>query len=86
MPTSNITVTTSWVKVAESSHTELLMTFSQPKILEVAVTAANSAPTVSGHRITREQAISRSVIGSGYVWAKLVEGTVPASLLVVVTK
>jgi hypothetical protein len=86
MPTSNVVISSSWVKIAESSNAELLATWSDPAVLEVATTATDSAPTVQGHKLTREGALTRGVIGAGFVWAKLSAGTKPNSVLLVVSK
>lgn len=86
MATTNIEVTSSWVKLADVTDTELLVTWSTPVTIEVATTSANTAPTVNGHRLSNSDAITRGVIGSGYVWAKLVSGAFPPAAPVVVTK
>jgi hypothetical protein len=70
MATSNIAITNAWTKIADSSNAELLVTWSEPVAVEVATTSADSAPTVRGHRLPRDSALTRDVIGSGYVWAK----------------
>lgn len=85
MATSNITITSAWTQLALDTNTELLATWDTAATVEVATTAASVAPTVTGHRLGREQALSRGVLGSGFVWARLVGG-VPASLSVVVSK
>lgn len=86
MATSNPVVTAAWTKLAESSDVDLLVTWETPVVLEVATTSANSAPAVIGHRVTNEDAITRSVIGPGYVWARTVAGSRPSSVQVVVSK
>ena len=86
MTTSNITISTSWVQIASTADTDMLATFDTTVIMEVATTAANSAPTVQGHKLSSDSAITRSVIGSGYVWAKLVKGSYPSSITLIVSK
>jgi hypothetical protein len=78
MPTANVNASTNWTKVADASNTELLITWSAPGTIEVATTAADSAPTVNGHRLTRESAITRAAIGAGFVWVRsLSAGSAP---------
>lgn len=86
MTTVNTAVTTTWTKLAEDTDTEFLITWDSPVDAEFATTAADSAPTVRGHRLSREMALSRSVLGDGFVWARLVPGAVPASVAMVVSK
>lgn len=86
MATYNIPVSTSWVKIAENVNTDLLVTWNIPGILEIATTSADSAPTVTGHRLNREHAITRNVLGAGYVWAKWVPAGKPASVTLIVSK
>lgn len=86
MPTSNITVTTAWTKIAASADTELLATWSAPVGVDLAVTAADAAPTVEGHQLTKDDQISRDAVGAGYVWVKLRPGSVPSSIPMAVTK
>lgn len=86
MATSNISVTPAWTKIADASNTDLLVTWDTPVAIEFATTAADAAPTIRGHRIPPDSAITRSILGSGYVWAKTVSGAVPADISVVVSK
>ena len=72
MATTNVSVGRNWVKVADIADTDLLITWVTPAFLEVATTATDVAPNVIGHQLSREEAISRSVIGQGYVWVKVV--------------
>ena len=86
MPTSNIAVTTTWTKLADTTNDSVLVTWEPPVILEVATTATDTAPTVTGHRLNNEQAITRTALGTGYIWAKTVPGSFASSVLTVVTK
>jgi hypothetical protein len=86
MPTSNITITKSWTQVADNTGTELLITWSSPANVEFAATSAAVVPTIVGHTLDRESAITRNSIGSGFIWAKLVARSGPNSLLLVVSK
>lgn len=85
MPTTNVKVTSAWTKLASSGDSNLLVTWEDPTPLEVATTSADVAPAVKGHRLSREDAVTRSVIGPGYVWARLL-GKEPIELTMVVTK
>lgn len=86
MATYNITVTSAWTKVAETNNDSVLVTWDSPTVLEVATTTADAAPTVAGHRLSNDQAITRAALGSGYVWVKTVPGTYSATVLAVVSK
>lgn len=88
MPTSNMQINkTTWTKVADSSHNELLVSWDDPTTIEVALTSTDVAPTVTGHRIPPESALTRSLLGSGFVWLKQVpNNSNPAQITVVVTK
>ncbi len=86
MPTSNVTITNAWTQVADNTGSELLITWNSPANVEFASTAISSAPTVIGHILDRESAITRSSIGSGFIWAKLVAASGPNSLVLVVSK
>jgi hypothetical protein len=86
MATVNIGVTSAWTKVADDTHSELLVSWSTPVDAEFACTDADSSPLVRGHRLSYGEAINRSIIGTGYVWARLIYGSVPGVISMVVTK
>lgn len=86
MPTINTPVTTTWTKIAATADAELLATWSTPVGVDLAVTSADVAPTVEGHRLTKEDQITRAAVGAGHVWVKLSPGSVPTSIKMVVTK
>lgn len=86
MTTFNIAVASAWVKIADTTNTDLLVTFDTPVMVEFATTAADTTPTVLGHRLSRESAITRGVMGTGYVWARAVAGSRPATIDLVVSK
>lgn len=71
MSTSNIQVTSSWVKVVDTSKGEFLITWTGTNSVEFATTSADTAPVVTGHLINPAQALSRAAIGPGHVWAKV---------------
>ena len=84
MPTTNISVTASWTKIADAGES-FLMTANFNDDIEVATTAADSAPTVRGHHLrigVGGDALVRDVIGEGYVWVKLFFNKPGASLVV----
>lgn len=86
MPTINTPITGTWTKVAETADANLLVSWSENTTIEVASTTTNSAPTVTGHTLSNDSAITRSVIGPGYIWAKTVPGSLPATITLVVSK
>lgn len=86
MTTFNTSIGNVWTKVAASTDSELLITYDSPVSIEVATTATDTVPTVIGHILNREAALTRSVLGSGFVWAKTAAGSTPSSLFLVVTK
>ena len=86
MATLNISISDQWTKLADSANLELLVTWNDPISIEVATTTADTAPIVNGHRLFPNDAITRTVIGSGYVWARLVSGSRSNSANLVVTK
>jgi len=86
MPTNNIAVTSTWTKLAASADADVLITCNDAVMMEVAATSADTAPVVTGHKLNPGQAITRSLIGPGFIWAKLLPGSQPASVIMVVSK
>ncbi len=86
MSTTNVVVTRNWLKVADIADSELLITWFTPIDLEVATTADANPPTVIGHQLNREEAISRGVIGQGNVWVRLVGSAPYDQVTLVVSK
>lgn len=82
MTTYNTAITSTWTKLADASNVELLVTWDNPTDIEVAVTSADSAPTVIGHSLNRSNAITRTVLGSGYVWARCKGSATGVTLIV----
>jgi len=74
MTTYNISVAGAWTKVADAADENVLVTWESPVMLEVATTATNVAPTVIGHRLTRDSGITRKALSEGYIWLKVVPG------------
>jgi len=86
MTTYNTAVTPTWTKLADSNAGDLLVTWSNSVTVEFATTGADVAPVVSGHKLGPDSAITRSLIGAGFVWARLIAGSKPASVTLVVSK
>jgi len=83
MATTNPTITTTWAKLADAG-TEFLLTlpFSTRTSIEVATSDTDVAPTVNGHVLRGDQyeSINRTLIGTGYVYARTSEGSVTGVL------
>jgi hypothetical protein len=86
MPTINTSITTTWTQIAAATDADLLATWNANVAIDIASTASNNAPTVQGHRLTKDDQITRSVMGPGYIWAKVCPGSVPATVVMVVSK
>ena len=84
MTTYNISVTEAWTKVADAADENVLVTWENPVMLEVATTAADAEPTVVGHRLTRDSGITRKALSEGYIWLKVVPGYGAASSATVI--
>ena len=72
MATANISILANWTKIADSSESEVLITWDDPQIVEFATTRDNNEPTTVGHRLDRTTPVSRKQLGSGNIWAKLI--------------
>lgn len=86
MTTLNTSISRTWTKVAETADLDMLLTYDYPVSIEVATTTTDTAPTVVGHTLNRESAITRSVIGTGYVWARTAVGSIPATITLIISK
>lgn len=86
MSTVNTLISSTWTKVAADSDDAFLITWDNPVEVEFAVTAVDAAPTVHGHRLNRQDALTRLVLGNGFVWARTVSGSMPATVGLVVSK
>ena len=74
MSTQNATITESWSKIADTADDPLLIQAAHGGSIqyEIATVATETAPTVAGHTIYQnEQAMTRSVLGAGHVYARL---------------
>lgn len=83
MATTNPTLTTAWAKIVDSGEE---FTFGlQPgpvSTVAIAAVATDTAPAVAGHQLAGPtESINRSLIGPGYIYAKLVSGSATAAWL-----
>jgi len=88
MATSNITVTTTWTKLADTADDPVLISFASTCYYEIATTVADSAPTgIIGHQLAYSEGVTRDTIGTGYIWARIVDAsTTLSSVSAIVTK
>lgn len=88
MPTTNKTLRDQWQLVANSSDTKLLITWGRGATVEIATTGDNTAPDPSlvGHVLSSGDAVTRNVLGDGYVWMKTTVSSYNKSTNVVITK
>lgn len=73
MPTLNITVTRGWTQLASSTDAGFLASSTDVGYIEYATTATATAPDaeLQGHVVPQMQLVGRGVLGSGYVWARV---------------
>ncbi len=87
MATTNTSVTTTWTKVADDSDDPVTVTWRNGAYLEVAMTAADSAPTVDrGHLLKSGDVVTRNAVGDGYMWLRCDPAGSFSSALIEVTK
>jgi hypothetical protein len=88
MATTNATITKAWTQVAATADDLVLITRSDDVgSVEFALTAADSAPTgIVGHKLMPDEAITREVVGEGYIWMRVGLGSRNDSTSVVVSK
>jgi hypothetical protein len=83
MATSNVTVTTSWVKLADGADTNTTVQCNRDDATyEIASVATETAPTVIGVRIRGRKIVNREQFGAGFVYAKLIDGSASTSFIV----
>jgi len=85
MTTINKSVGTSWTKIADTSYLNFMISWESNAVLEFATTSGDFVPTVTGHRLSKTDAVSRGVLGNGYVWAKVAAGSKPATADLVIS-
>lgn len=82
MATANITITRAWTKVAEDFD-NFLLDIPGSLEFEVAATETDTAPIVLGHRLKDGDALTRTVLGSGFVWCRVVDGRYDTTIAVI---
>lgn len=80
MPTTNKTINLTWQKIADDTDSSFSAKWDAPVDVELLATSTNVAPTGDGPRFRRESSINRSVVGDGFVWARLSPGSVPNTI------
>lgn len=88
MATTNISINHAWTQLATAAEEAVLISTKFPHPVQYATTAADVAPDLEGHTLANKDALSRSVIGSGYIWARVAPDVVlvSESVTLVVTK
>ena len=83
MATTNVSLTTTWTKVAEDTDDPVLLQTLAGSI-EIAATATDSAPAASlkGHRVSVYEGATRTIVGGGFYWARAADTFEAASLVV----
>jgi hypothetical protein len=75
--TTNINVGTAWVKLANASDVTVLISHGKRATVQLAATNTDVAPTtVLGHDITLDDAITRDILGPGFIWARCLTDTI----------
>jgi len=83
MATSNVTVTTSWVKLADDTDTNTAVQCNHDDATyEIASVASETAPTVIGLRFRGRKIVNREQFGPGFAYAKLVAGSISSIFIV----
>jgi hypothetical protein len=84
--TQNATITSAWSKIADTGDASVLIQAAASIEYEVAAMAAESAPTVTGHKIGGSgAAITRDLLGDGHIYARLTyisDGSASSTLVV----
>ena len=87
MATTNQTITKAWAKVAEDTDDTFLVTCRTPATVEFALTTADDEPTIlRGHLLQPDEAITRIVTGSGYLWMRVEPDSTFTSVRIEVSK
>lgn len=84
MATVNVEINdTTWTQIAATTDDPVLAQKSGASDWYVALTDADSAPTVAfSHLLRGDEVVTRSIFGNGYIWAKNGRG----SAVVIATK
>lgn len=77
MATTNISVDHDWTLVVATAATNATVSCAEVAVMEFATTADDETePTVTGHVLrTTGEAVTRSMLGSGSVWCRIVSGS-----------
>lgn len=72
MATTNQTITKEWAKVADDDDDSVLVTCRTPSTVEFAMTTTDDEPELlRGHLLQPDEAITRLVVGAGYIWMRI---------------
>lgn len=82
MATSNIAITTTWTQLAATADDPVMVTWQNGAFVEFAATAADTAPTVTGHLLKPGDVLTRTAFGAGYIWARCKGGFDKATMVV----
>lgn len=72
MATSNVSIGNSWVKVAEDTDASVLISTNNTTPVEYATTTTDTAPVVTGHTLSYSETITRTLLGDGFIWARVI--------------
>ena len=86
MTTANVSISSSWTKVADAADASLLISWLEPIAIEFAATDTDAAPSVPGHMMLREQGLTRAMIGAGFVWARTKPGSAYPTFTLTISK
>jgi len=87
MATSNVILSKTWTKLADDSDDPVTVTFLTRNVTsEFALVATETEPTVHGHQAQYPDVITRTAIGDGYLYARIVGEESKDACRVVVTK
>ena len=85
MATVNTPLTNEWQKVAETADDPVLMqSYGKVAQVEYATTDDDEAPDsdLIGHRLEGHEAMTRLVLGEGYIWVRLYASAKAATLVI----
>jgi len=85
MTTKNVSITPVWSQIADKTDGELLVTWKAAVSVEIALTELDAVPTKEGHIFARETPVTRTLLGAGYVWAKIIPGNSPKKVVLTVS-
>lgn len=86
MTTSNKLISEDWVKIADYADLKVLITWGRGATVEIATTNNDVLPEVSGHVLHPGDAITRALLGDGFIWMRVAVGSYSKTTTVVVTK